>query len=321
MAREKRISGWKKGFVYTLCILFLAGVLLELVAYQAEWTGRRRADLQSPTDIQVLGSRLDELTWLSRQAMGINASLSRNITNLTLNISDNGFPLVNSTLGAIQITSLKGWLENNWTNVTRANLSFNVTNVNDSGADPVYNNALLQTTDGINYSHTNFYSDRDIANLTMPGNFSPVGLTLDLACSRPPNATLITYTNWASGGGGLSSTINYIDPSFVVPYQTTATFFPGNSNAFVVNYTDVNGLWLQTIHADWVAPNYSLLIWDEGNTSYAPAYNKQSINCSFNISLTLNYSNQSSESLYIPVNTSLHYGNASYAGWLTIARD
>ncbi|MDE1798242.1 MAG: hypothetical protein KGH63_02455, partial [Candidatus Micrarchaeota archaeon] len=251
----------KKGFVYTLCVLFLAAVLLELLAFNAEWAGHRRIDVQPPSDAEVLAYRADELSWLSREAMGLNASLSRNMTNLTLNISDMGFPLVNYTNGSIQITSLKAWLENNWTNVTDTNLSFNVTMVNSTGPDPVWNNYLLQTPDGINYSHASFYNDRDMANLTMPGNFSPANITVQFFCTHPANTSAITYTGWTSPGGGLTGTMSYTDPT-AGTYANVSSWPPGSNNSFVANFTDASGLWLQAIHADWVASatNDSLLI-------------------------------------------------------------
>jgi hypothetical protein len=213
---------------------------------------------------------------------------------------------------------LKGWLENNWTAITHTSLTFDVTQIDDTSS-PTSGGHLLRTSGDINYSHINTDSSKDMANLSMPGNSTPINVSVWFNCARPANASTITYTSWTSPGGSLNGKINYSDGSS--SYANSSDFAPGSNNSFATNYTDGSGLWVQTIHADWVASNYSLLIWDEANSTYAPPYTKANVTCRWNISLTLNYSNQSAEWLYVPINTTLGYGNSSYAGWLTVARD
>lgn len=313
MAKSPTHSTHRRGFVYTLCIFLLVIVLLEMLAAWAQHSDRRRLDIDSPSDGEILNARLDELSWLSRQSLGVNATLSRNGTQLVFNISDAGFPLTDYGNGGVYITRLKDWLEANWTNRTNSSLSFNVSKPNNTGT--IFNLSPAN----ISYLQNNYYTNQnDSANLTLSSDAVPVNVTVDIACSYPANTSTITYTDWSAAGSNMSGTINYLD-SFVGTHSHAQAYDRMNANTFSAVYKDSAGVWLQTIHIDWI-PNYTLQIWDEANSTYAPAFNPVNITCVWNISLVLNYTNATAETLYVPINTTLTYHNASYNGWLVVGR-
>lgn len=303
----------KKGMVYTISIFLLVAVLLSLMAFWVEQTDKRRQTVGGWADEDVLAARLDELGWLSMQALGINATLLRDSTQIQLNVHDAGLPLSLSSAGQVDLLPLKTWLEENWTAVTKTNLTYNFTGMNSSGQ-------LMKTDSGLIYTHDNSNAEYDKVILFIPGaSGTPKNVTIDISCAKPGNANLVSYTDWNADGGTLGGRIRYWD-DLGGAHTSADDFDPVNSNSFAARFERGEN-WMGTVHVDWSGgADYSLSVWGDYNTTIAPPLGKNDMRCAFNASLILDRSGAAEESLYLPISTSLRYYNASYGGWLVLAR-
>ncbi len=307
----------RKGMVYTLSVFLLVAVLLALMAFWVEQTDRRRTTLDAPIDADVLADRVDDIGRLTMQALGVNASITRNNVFLLLDIADEGFPLSSRAggQGMTDLLPLKNWLESNWASTTHANITYNFSAMNSSGA-------IMQTTaSGLMYSHDNSNAGHDSASLFIPqtswGAGAPNNLTVSLSCTPPHGAIRVDYTDWSGGGTTFGGTIRFYD--FGVWRSHTAILDPGVSDAFSARYIDISGNWMQTLHVDWAAPD-TLNIYGENNATYSPALTKDNVSCGISPDLKLAYSGGAEENIFIPLNLSLRYYNASYNGFLVLMR-
>lgn len=301
----------KKGMVYTLSIFLLVAVLLSLMAFWVEQTDKRRQTIGEPADGDVLAARLDELGWLSMQALGINATLMHNTTHVQFSISDAGFPLSLSSAGRVDLLPLKNWLNSSWTAVTHANLTYNHSTMNSSGQ-------LLKTSaSGLIYAHDNSNSGYDQATLFSPASITPQSLGVDITCRRPGGTSSVVYSDWVSNGTTLNGIVRFYDSGGL--HTSNALFDPSSNNNFSARYYDASSRWMQTIHIDWVAPD-TLRLRGENNATYVPALNKTNVSCAWTATLSDSYSGAAQETMYMPISVSLRYYNASYGGWLVLAR-
>ena len=302
-----------KGIVYTIAIFLLAAALVELVMFRAEFNGQRARDVLPQADGEILLLRLGQACDLFQQAMGVEGKMARNSTSLMLNISDRGFPYVNNTQGKILLSQLKSWMENGWASQTNASISLDVSIPNSTGR-------LLSTSGKINYSHDNSDSSYDLAKFQLPEASTPTRLDINISCARSQNTSSLDFTDWANVGSGMAANISYYDA--MDGLHANYVRFPATSeHNFNAKQLDPDGNLVQALHIDWVQPNYTLQIWSEGNSTYEPAHYKRNVSCSWNISIIANYTNASEQELYMPINASLTYGNASHAGYLVIARE
>ena len=311
---EKKTAGssQKKGIVYSLSIFLLVAVLLSLMAFWVEQTDKRRQTIDAPAAEDVLAVRLDELGRLSAQALGINATLMRNSTHVRFSVSDAGFPLSPSARGLVDLGPLRDWLVNNWTAATHANLTYDYSGMNASGR-------LVQTTvSALSYSHDNSNAAYDQATLvSAPGIGTPKVLGVAITCKRPGGANSVAYTDWTSTGTILNGTVSFYDSGGL--HTSNALFDPAGSDSFSARYYDAGGNWMQSVHVDWVGPD-TLRLRGENNATYSPGLGKSNVSCAWTASLLDSYPGTLQETMYMPISVSLRYYNASYGGWLVLAR-
>ena len=302
----------KKGMVYTIAIFLLASAIFELVVYTSQNIDRHASSFLPEPDGKVLARRLNELSSLYLQAAGLNASLYRNSTNLGMRVQDAGFPLADSSYGMAYLSAQKSWIESNWSSFTACPASVNATIANTTGL-------LLSSSAQINYSQNNSAAANDSASISIPNGASISSIDLSIYCNRPINASSIQYSDWGSTGTWSRANISYSDNG-ASTHSNNVFFNPSSDHFFSAAYIDSNGDWLTSIHADLIRPNYTLLIWSEANSSYAPSLSKKNVSCSWNASVILNYTNSSEQSLFAPEAVNLRCNNASYFGNLILSR-
>ncbi len=314
MDMEKKTSGslLKKGMVYSLSIFLLVAVLLALMAFWVEQTDKRRNSIDAPAYEDVLAGRLEELSRLSTQALGINATLWRNSTHVRLNVSDAGFPLSAAASGMVDLGPLQSWLTSNWTAATHANLTYNYSSMNSSGQ-------LVQTSmTRLVYSHDNSNAAYDQASLVAPvGSAVPRVIGVNITCRRPGGAASVAFGDLGANGTTVNATIFFYDSGGL--HVSNAMFDTANSSSFSARYYDGTSRWMQTIHVDWVGPD-ALRVRGENNATYVPALGKNNVSCSWNASILETYSGAAEEKMYMPISVNLTYYNATYGGQLVMAR-
>ncbi len=307
----------QKGLVYTMSVFLIVAVFLELALFWVGQMDKRLLYSQPQPDGEVLIYKLDELSSLSMQAMGLDAQMARTSTALTLNISDAGFPFVGAGAGRIQVSKLEAWSESasGWQNATNSSLKMDVSVPNGTG--------LLLSTSGskLNYTHDNTESTRDNAtlNLSKVAGYVPTAVRVDITCTRPAGGIpgVLDWTDWSNTGGSMNGVINFLDATAGWTRQDNVQFDPSTPNAFNATYRTNANSYAEVIHVDW-GPDYLLQIWAEPNP--ARDYTKADINCTWNISTTMNFPNANAETLYVPIHVILNSTNANYSGNLVLAR-
>jgi hypothetical protein len=249
------------------------------------------------------------------QQMGINATLGRNSSARWLNVSDDGFPLANSSYGRARMGPLKVWLEANWTNVTHASLAYNATGPQGSGL-------LLQTTSGLTYSqdNTESISDKAMLGLAAYNDTNLSALSLSISCVSPDGTDRVDYADTIPPGRGTVRTLHFAtNGSYNGSADVSDSFAPADDQNFSALYYDLGNNWMQTIHADWRGPTSRFVVWEEFNGSY-PGVGKNVTRCSWNMGALINDSGLEEEELWTPINATIAYGTANYSGWLVLAR-
>ncbi|MFA5108663.1 MAG: hypothetical protein WC492_03980 [Candidatus Micrarchaeia archaeon] len=302
----------KKGMIYTIAIFLLASAIFELVIYTSQNVDRHAVSFLPEPDGRVLARRLNELSSLYMQSAGLNASLSRNSTNLGIHVQDAGFPLTDSSYGMAYLSAQKAWIETNWSNFTSCPALVNITIANTTGL-------LLSSSSQINYSQNNSATANDSATISIPSDASISSFDLSIYCHQPINASSIQYTDWASTGTWRRANISFSDNG-ARTHANAILFNPSFDHLFSAAYLDSNGNWLTSIHADLIRPNYTLIIWSDANSSYTPTLSKKNVSCSWNATLFLNYTNTSEQNLFAPQAIHLRCNNASYSGNITLSR-
>ncbi|MFH1306846.1 MAG: hypothetical protein ABIH83_04310 [Candidatus Micrarchaeota archaeon] len=304
---------FKKGMIYTISVFILAVVLLELLSYSVQHNDRHLQYFLPPTEGEMLALRLDELSFLTAEALGVDAQMERNSTHLLFYMQDSGFPLTPASNGRAFISQHKSWVEMGWTNISNCLVDLDVSIPNSTGR-------ILSATSGLNYTQNNSLAANDSAALSIENGINISSVAVNIYCLSPPNTALVTYNDWPSDGTWRRAEIVYSDDTAFPTHVNSVLFNQGNVHYFAANYYDGDGDWMQSVHVDWAKPNYTLNISASTNASYTPSITKQDVSCTWNISLSLNYTNYTKESFYIPINTTLAYQNSTYKGYLILAR-
>lgn len=309
----------KKGFVYTVIIFILGITLVSLMTLGTENRQRMVQTYTAQTDEQILAFRLEELTLLTKDALGVDVTHSRNTTTSILNITDIAFPMCNNTLyGYAYLSNLDSKLSGAWDDTTKTQITYDYSNLNDSGW-------LIGFSDGLNYYHDNSNSGYDQAFLNIPNTTNITSLNISINCLSPINTSYRRFDDWSNSGTGGRAQIIYSDD-----YSTTHTdsvIFDFDSNqSFNATYTDTNssGNWTQTIHIDFkrLDPNNKIQIYSSTNSSYVPPIYKKNVSCNFSIYIETNLTDTEEYTIFFPVNTTLAYGDASYTQkYLNYIRD
>jgi hypothetical protein len=309
----------KSGFVYTIVIFLLGIALISLMTLSVEHKQNLSKTSFYQTDEQLLAYHLEEVTQATKNAIGLDINYSRNSTNSRLNISDAGFPFSNFTLyGYCRIDPLENYLISTWEDYSNSQIIYNYSNLNNSGW-------LLGTNTSINYYHDNSDSDSDEAILQIPNTTSIYSLNITLNCLSPINTSYREFDDWASSGSGSYARIYYSD-DYSTSHTNSIPFDFSDNRTFSVYYTDNDdtGNWTQTIYVDYIRqdPINQIKIWADTNTSYSPAQYKQNVSCDFSIYLDVNQTSSEALRVFIPVNTTLSYNEASYTErYLSLIRD
>jgi hypothetical protein len=298
----------KRGFVYTVIIFVLGITIVSLMTLGAESRQHLIKAHFPQTDEQILAFRLEEVSQLTKHTLGLDIKNSRNATHSNLTISDNAFPMNNYSLyGYAHLSSLNSKLEGAWEDSTNSQITYNYSNLNDSGW-------LIGMSDGMSYYHDNSNTAYDQTILNIPNSTNITNLNISIYCKPPINTEIRPFDDWTASGSTGSATIIY-DDGLSSPHSNSINFDFNSNQSFNATYYDgTGGNWTQTIHIDFkrLDPENKVLIYSSTNSSYNPPITKINVSCNFNLTIQTNLSMNEEYRLFFPVTTTLEYGEANY---------
>ncbi|GEM_PF-4138208 len=297
-----------KGFFFTISIFLLASAAVEFMAFGVEQRSRLRADYSYDAATLLLG--LDGIRTVYLGASGAQFSLARNGTNVSIAITESGFPLSPSSGGRVPAAFIS-----NYTRLAASlhNLSFssNLTYMNTTGR--------LIEGNGANYTQDNSQAASDNATLKFPQGYGLWRAYVRMACSMP-SATSVSNTTFGSSSGpsALDFAFTSVSPPSGATFQNSMINLSTN-NSFTASYEGASG-WLADVKISTIYNDsrVHLSVWTVLNTSAA---SKSDLNCTWNLTADINYTNTNDAIYqYIPMPINASYGGAHFIGNLSLSQ-
>lgn len=289
--------------VYTIAIFMLVIVLVDFLIMQEWQAGKNNYYFIPKSDGENIAQRVDELKDIVARTLRANATLSHTATNATINISDS-FPLTSSAYGRVLITPAANFAQTTWAQNHNCSVGMDTA--------PILSDAVVLSENGrLNYTQDNQNGEYDLVEVPIIYGAAVSAINVSIYCTNP-RASENTYT-WATTSNPAYATLGHIrySDSGGASYEFRGNFARNTNQHFVANYS-------QSLPAsfivDWNAVSNKLVL----KAYYSP---KSSIDCKYNISVAINRQNTYDAALYIPINSTIRCQNATYSGYLYVARD
>ncbi|MFH0927525.1 MAG: hypothetical protein V1822_03000 [Candidatus Micrarchaeota archaeon] len=297
----------KKGVIFTISVFILAAVLLDLSSYLAEHNARHDSYFLPPSDGEVLNSRLYELSRNTQRALGAQTSIERTSTQAIF-IYNDSFPFPPNSGGDADLGAYHTFYTQVWPAQNNLSCSLDVSTPNSTGV-------LYLTNSGMEYRHVNSDSNSDYAQFTLPSGYEFSNINFSVYCIEPQDVSQVGYSDW-SGPGTNTANISFKDNAGHSRFLST-NYDPSIDQSSSVVYQDSEANTIQTISFYLLSASKTLKISSEVNPAYL---SKEDANCLWNLTIWLDYSSSEEIYYYSPISAQLSYANASYSGFIPIAR-